>query len=63
MPDFARFDDATLAAILNFVVFELARAPAETQPLSAGEIAAERAHPLDAAAVRAHRKSLTVAGS
>ena len=63
MPDFARLDDATLATILNFVVFELAHAPAETKPLSAEEIAAERAHPLDAAAVRAHRKTLAVAGS
>ena len=63
LPDFARLDDATLAAILNFVVFELAHAPAETKPLSAEEIAAERAHPLDAAAVRAHRKTLAAAGS
>ena len=63
MPDFARLDDATLAAILNFVVFELGHAPADTKPLTAGELAAERAHPLDAAAVRAHRKSLAVAGS
>jgi mono/diheme cytochrome c family protein len=63
MPDFARLDDATLAAVLNFVVFELAHASAETKPLSAEEIAAERAHPLDAAAVRAHRKTLAVAGS
>jgi mono/diheme cytochrome c family protein len=63
MPDFARLDDATLSAVLNFVVFELAHAPAEIKPLSAEEIAAERAHPLDAAAVRAHRKTLAVAGS
>jgi mono/diheme cytochrome c family protein len=63
MPDFARLDDATLAAILNFVVFELAHASTETRPLGAEEIAAERAHPLDGAAVRAHRKSLAVPGS
>ena len=58
MPDFARLDDATLAAMLNFVVFDLGHAPADIKPLAPGEIAAERAHPLDGAAVRAHRKSL-----
>lgn len=63
MPDFARLDDATLAATLNFVVFDLAHAPADTKPLTPDDIAAERAHPLDAAAVRAHRKSLAPGGS
>jgi mono/diheme cytochrome c family protein len=63
MPDFARLDDATLAATLNFVVFDLAHAPMEVKPLTPDEIAAERAHPLDAAAVREHRKSLVAGGS
>jgi mono/diheme cytochrome c family protein len=63
MPDFARLDDAILAAMLNFVVFDLAHAPADIKPLAPEEIAAERAHPLDAAAVRAHRKSLAAGGS
>jgi mono/diheme cytochrome c family protein len=63
MPDFARLDDATLAAMLNFVVFDLAHAPADVKPLTPDEIAAERAHPLDAAAVREHRKSLVAGGS
>ena len=63
MPDFARLDDATLAAVLNFVVFDLAHAPADVKPLVPGEIAAERAHTLDAAAVREHRKSVVPAGS
>jgi mono/diheme cytochrome c family protein len=58
MPDFSRLDDATLAATLNFVVFELAHAPADVKPLSAAELAAERAHPVDGAAVREHRKSV-----
>jgi mono/diheme cytochrome c family protein len=58
MPDFARLDDATLAATLNFVVFDLAHAPADIKPLSAEEIAAERAHPVDGAAVREHRKTV-----
>ena len=63
MPDFARLDDATLAATLNFVVFDLAHAPADIKALTPDDIAAERAHPLDAAAVRAHRKSLAPGGS
>jgi hypothetical protein len=63
MPDFARLDDATLAATLNFVVFDLAHAATSTKPLAAEEIAAERTHPLDGAAVRAHRKSLAPGGS
>jgi mono/diheme cytochrome c family protein len=63
MPEFARLDDATLAATLNFVVFDLAHAPAEVKPLTGDEIAAERAHPLDAAGVREHRKSLPAGGS
>jgi mono/diheme cytochrome c family protein len=63
MPDFARLDDATLAATLNFVVFDLAHAATSIKPLAPEEIAAERAHPLDGAAVRAHRKSLAVGGS
>jgi mono/diheme cytochrome c family protein len=63
MPDFARLDDATLAATLNFVVFDLAHAPTEVKPLTPDEIAAERARPLDAAAVRERRKDLVAGGS
>jgi len=63
MPDFARLDDATLAATLNFVVFDLAHAAQDIKPLAPEEIAAERAHPLDGTAVRAHRKSLAAGGS
>ena len=58
MPDFGQLDDATLAAVLNFVVFDLAHAQGGVQPLAAGDIAAERAHPLDGAAVRERRKSV-----
>jgi mono/diheme cytochrome c family protein len=57
MPDFGQLDDATLAALLNFVVFDLAHA-SSVAPLAPAEIAAERAHPLDGAAVREHRKSV-----
>lgn len=55
MPDFAHFDDDTLAAVLNFVVFDLGHTPPGTAPLVAAEIAAERSRSLDGAAVRAHR--------
>lgn len=61
MPDFSRLDDATLAATLNFVVFDLGHAAASVTPLSAADIAAERAQPLDGAAVRAHRKAVAPA--
>lgn len=62
MPDFARLDDATLAATLNYVVFDLDRAPTDVKPITAGEIATERAHPLDGAAVHEHRKSVAPPG-
>lgn len=58
MPEFGQLEDASLAAALNFVVFDLAHAPASVAPLTAADIAAERAHPLDGAAVREHRKSV-----
>ncbi|HEY1492660.1 MAG TPA: cytochrome c, partial [Steroidobacteraceae bacterium] len=63
MPEFSALDDATLAAVLNFVVFDLAHAPADTKPLAAEEILAERSHPVDGAVVREHRKSVVPAGS
>jgi mono/diheme cytochrome c family protein len=63
MPDFAQLDDAAVAAILNFVVFDIGSASDETKPLTAEEIAAERSHPLEGAAVREHRaKVLTALG-
>jgi mono/diheme cytochrome c family protein len=55
MPDFGRLDDATLAAALNFVAFDLGHAPADAAPLAAAELAAERARALDGSAVLAHR--------
>jgi mono/diheme cytochrome c family protein len=58
MPDFAHLDDATLAASLNYIVFDLGHAPAGVKPVDPGEIAAERAHAVDGAAVREHRRSL-----
>jgi mono/diheme cytochrome c family protein len=55
MPDFARFDDATLAAVLNFIAFDLGHAAPETPPLVPAEVAAERALALGGDAVRRHR--------
>jgi mono/diheme cytochrome c family protein len=55
MPDFSALDDASLAAALNFVVFDVGHAGADTKPIAPEEIAAERAHPTDGSAVRAHR--------
>jgi mono/diheme cytochrome c family protein len=61
MPDFTHLDDATLAAVLNYVVFDLDHATDEVKPMSAEEIAAERAHPVDGTAVREHRTKLLTA--
>ncbi|HEY6923629.1 MAG TPA: cytochrome c [Steroidobacteraceae bacterium] len=58
MPDFMHLDDATLAAVLNFVVFDLGHPTEDTKPLTAEEIAASRANPVDGAAVREHRTKL-----
>ena len=55
MPEFTRFDDATLAAALNFVVFDLGHAPVDAEPLTVAELAAERPRALDGSAVREHR--------
>jgi mono/diheme cytochrome c family protein len=61
MPDFSQLDDAALAAVLNFVVFDLAGAADATKPLAPEEIAAERAHPQEGAAVREHRTQVLTA--
>lgn len=58
MPDFMHLDDATLAAVLNFVVFDLGQATQDTKPFAADEIAAERSHPVDGAVVREQRTKL-----
>jgi mono/diheme cytochrome c family protein len=61
MPDFTHLDDATLATVLNFVVFDLDHAADDVKPIAAEEITAERAHPVDGAAVRDHRTKLLAA--
>jgi mono/diheme cytochrome c family protein len=58
MPEFSQQSDATLSAVLNFVVFDLAHAAADTKPLDPAEIAAERGAALDGAAVRERRASV-----
>jgi mono/diheme cytochrome c family protein len=58
MPDFMHLDDATLAAVLNFVVFDLDHAIEDTKALAAEEIAAARGHPVDGATVREQRTKL-----
>jgi mono/diheme cytochrome c family protein len=61
MPDFARLGDDALAAVLNFVVFDLAHASQDSTPLNAAEIAAARGQPAAADAVRQHRAALLAA--
>src|SRR5580700_7664144 len=41
MPDFSALDDATLAAVLNFIVFTLGHADSDIKPIATEEIAAE----------------------
>ena len=61
MPDFSALDDATLAAALNFIVFAIGHADGDIKPIATKEIAAERSHPMDGSAVRAHRASVLAA--
>jgi mono/diheme cytochrome c family protein len=62
MPEFSSLDDATLAAVLNFVVFDIGHAAAATKPISAAEVLAERSQPVDGAVVREHRKTVVPVG-
>ena len=57
MPDFGRLDDEALAAVLNYVIFDLSQAPGTVQPMSAGELAAARAQPATGE-IRADRLAL-----
>jgi mono/diheme cytochrome c family protein len=58
MPQFAQLSDDALAAVLNYVAFDLAHAGADTAALSAADIAAVRSQPVGADAVRVHRSAL-----
>jgi mono/diheme cytochrome c family protein len=58
MPDFPQLGDEAVAAVLNFVAFDLAMASADTAPLTAPEVAAARAEPKSGAQVRATRAAL-----
>jgi cytochrome c5 len=61
MPEFTQFDDATLATVLNFIIFDLDRVADHTKPVAPEEIATERAHPVDGSAVREHRAKVLAA--
>jgi|GEM_PF-783091 mono/diheme cytochrome c family protein len=61
MPDFSQLDDAALATVLNFVVFDVAGAGRDIKPLSPEDIAAERGHPQEGSAVREHRAKVLAA--
>jgi len=54
MPAFSQLEDEVLAALVNYVSHDLAQVAATTT-LTAADLAAERNHPVDGAAVRAHR--------
>ena len=58
MPSFTQLDDETIAQTLNYVVFELAHAPASVAPFTAAEVAVVRATPASGADVRAHRSAV-----
>ena len=61
MPEFTQLDDATLATVLNFIILDLDHATDDTKPITAEEIAAERAHPVEGSAVREHRAQVLTA--
>ena len=61
MPGFAKFSDETLAAVLNYVVFDLAHAAADLQPMTAADITQARQVPATGDAVRQRRLALITA--
>jgi hypothetical protein len=61
MPEFTKLGDDALAAVLNYVVFDLAHASADSTPLTSAEIASARSLPVGGDAVRQHRAALLVA--
>jgi len=58
MPEFSRLSDDTLSAVLNYVVFDLAHASADSVPLGAADVASVRSQPVGADVVRQHRAAL-----
>jgi len=59
MPSFASASDADLAAVLNYVVFDLNAKHDNAKPFTAAEIQAARARTLDSSAVHAQRATVT----
>jgi mono/diheme cytochrome c family protein len=60
MPEFGKLSDDSLAAVLNFIVFDLGHAPADSTPMSPADIAAARAQAASGDAVRQHRAALLI---
>jgi mono/diheme cytochrome c family protein len=60
MPDFGQLDDAGLAAVLNYVAFDLAKAP-DGAPITTADIADARRTPLTGEQVRDQRDKLSAA--
>ncbi|HIC7213657.1 c-type cytochrome [Burkholderia stabilis] len=59
MPSFAALSDTEIADVLNHVVFDLAaKPPGRVAPISASDVRAQRARPLDGAQVRERRAAL-----
>lgn len=58
MPSFSQLDDAVLAEILNYVVFELGKAPPSVAAFTASDVAEGRAAASSGAEVRAHRSAV-----
>jgi hypothetical protein len=61
MSEFSLQEDVKLAAVLNFLVFDLGAAASDIKPIGADEIAAERNKSVDGAAVREHRAAVLAA--
>jgi mono/diheme cytochrome c family protein len=55
MPSFKALSDDDLAAVVDYVAFDVAQAPASATPLTAADIAAERETPMTGEAVHIHR--------
>jgi mono/diheme cytochrome c family protein len=60
MPEFGKLSDDSVAAVLNFVVFDLGHAPEDSTPMNPADIAAARSQPASGDSVRQHRAALLI---